>query len=92
MLGDPILHVILPTAWRRFGLRWEAAGGQAALGDYYLAVMDAVYPLCTTCLFMVEGTGAAVFKANWGALGFWSVCACAWRSKAGSLQCQFNAP
>ena len=64
-----ILHLILLSAWRRFGLRWEPFGGQAALGDYYLAVMDAVYPLCTTCLFMMEGTGAAVFKANWGALG-----------------------
>ena len=63
------------TVWRRFGLRWEAANGHAALGDFYLGVMDALYPLCTTCLFMVEGTGATVFKANWGAPRLSGACA-----------------
>lgn len=84
--------MILPAVWRRFGLRWEPVSEQAALGDYYLAVMDAVYPLCTTCLFMVEGTGASVFKANWGALGVGACVQRAGAASTGFLQYWLNAP
>ncbi|KAK9832841.1 hypothetical protein WJX81_006071 [Elliptochloris bilobata] len=49
-----------------FELKWEPTGEHAALGDIYIGVMDLLYPLCTTCLFMVEGTGATNIMANWG--------------------------
>ena len=37
-----------------------------SLSAYYLALMDALAPICPDCLFLVEGTGAGNIAANWG--------------------------
>ncbi len=49
-----------------FGIRWEASGNTPALGDLYLALMDAVYPINPQALFFIEGTGQGGVGANWG--------------------------
>lgn len=37
-----------------------------SLADYYIALMDALWPICPDCLFLGEGTGAASIGANYG--------------------------
>ena len=42
-----------------------------SLSAYYLALMDALNPICPDCLFLVEGTGGGNLAANWGAHSLW---------------------
>jgi hypothetical protein len=49
--------------------KWDAPSDlPTGVSDYYLAAMDAMYPLCKTCLFLVQGTGQylAPVNANFG--------------------------
>jgi hypothetical protein len=32
----------------------------------YLRAIDRLYPICTDCLYIIEGTGQSAAKANWG--------------------------
>ena len=47
-----------------FKMTWD---GGAPLGDYYLAAIDRLHPLCPECLFLVEGSGqASIPGVHWG--------------------------
>ena len=41
----------------RYGLTWEQQGKIDSLGSYYLNTIDALYPICPGCLFLIEGGG-----------------------------------
>ncbi|EIE23035.1 glycoside hydrolase [Coccomyxa subellipsoidea C-169] len=47
-------------------MTWQGSGNIGGLADYYIALMDALWPICPDCLFLGEGTGAAMVGANYG--------------------------
>ncbi|KAK9795953.1 hypothetical protein WJX73_004029 [Symbiochloris irregularis] len=52
-----------------FGINWEAQPllGYPGLKDLYLHTIDALYPICPSCIFLVEGTGQdKICGNNWG--------------------------
>lgn len=41
-----------------FNLTWEGTGAtNSSLTSYYVNAIDALYPICPDCLFLVEGGG-----------------------------------
>ena len=65
-----------------YGGKWdEKSDLPAGVSDYYLTAMDALYPLCKTCLFLVQGTGRFVclrlFAITWHlSVWYWSLFLC----------------
>ncbi|KAK9833284.1 hypothetical protein WJX81_003097 [Elliptochloris bilobata] len=49
-----------------YGLTWEGSKGIDSLTDIYITVMDALWPICPDCLFLIEGGGQVKLLANWG--------------------------
>jgi len=55
-----------------FKMTWNGAmkntpASARPLGDFYLAAIDRLFPLCPECLFLVEGGGqAAINGVHWG--------------------------
>ena len=44
-----------------YGFTWDGKNGKANLGEYYLALGDAVNEVCHSCIFLLEGTGQSNF-------------------------------
>ena len=70
VLKDPSTHgkifVDVLNEPDNYGLVWEGGNGKPALGDLYLAAMDAIYPVAPGVVYFVEGTGQGALGANWG--------------------------
>ncbi|CAL8465540.1 g5076 [Coccomyxa elongata] len=50
-----------------YTLTWEGKGlSYPPMSQIYLKAMDALYPICPDCLFLVEGSGQAGIGATWG--------------------------
>ncbi|CAL8465539.1 g5075 [Coccomyxa elongata] len=62
--GRIVLDLINEPDGHKFS--WEGNQFIGALADYYIALMDALWPICPDCLFLGEGTGAASIGANYG--------------------------
>lgn len=53
----------------RYNLTWEGIPNRAntSLTSYYVNAIDALYPICPDCLFLVEGGGQYKWcGVNWG--------------------------
>ncbi len=48
--------------WRR----WEPSNGLPGLKDLYLSILPRLYEVAPDALFLIEGTGQSMNKANWG--------------------------
>ncbi|EIE23036.1 hypothetical protein COCSUDRAFT_63419 [Coccomyxa subellipsoidea C-169] len=49
-----------------YTLTWEGNNGYPSMSMLYMHAMDALWPICPDCLFLVEGTGQTGIGATWG--------------------------